>query len=205
MMNKKLLVFFLLSCFSFAQNSSFESVELTSIGPSVMGGRVVDLAVNPENPSEFYVAYASGGLWYTNNNGMSFTPVLDAAPSINCGTVNVDWNSGAIWVGTGEVNSSRSSYAGIGVLKSTDKGKTWENLGLPESHHISRICVNPKNQNEIIVGVLGHLYTKNNERGLYKTSDGGKTWKQTLFVNDETGVIDVVVDASNFDIQYAST
>jgi photosystem II stability/assembly factor-like uncharacterized protein len=205
MMNKKLLVFFLLSCFSFAQNSSFESVELTSIGPSVMGGRVVDLAVNPENPSEFYVAYASGGLWYTNNNGMSFTPVLDAAPSINCGTVNVDWNSGAIWVGTGEVNSSRSSYAGIGVLKSTDKGKTWENLGLPESHHISRICVNPKNQNEIIVGVLGHLYTKNNERGIYKTSDGGKTWKQTLFVNDETGVIDVVVDASNFDIQYAST
>ena len=169
-----------------------------------MSGRIVDLAVNPENPIEFYAAYASGGLWYTKNNGNSFTPVMDSAPTLNCGSVTVDWKSGTIWVGTGEVNASRSSYSGIGVLKSSDKGKTWENIGLPESHHVSRILVNPKNINEIIVGVIGHLYTKNKERGIYKTLDGGKTWKQTLFVNDETGVIDVVVSPNDFNIQYAA-
>lgn len=158
-----------------AQNYSLDSVEFKSIGPTIMSGRVVDLAVNPDNPIEFYAAYASGGLWYTNNNGTSFTPVMDSAETLNCGSVTVDWKSGTIWVGTGEVNSSRSSYSGIGVLKSSDKGKTWENLGLPESHHISRIIVNPKNTNEIIVGVVGHLYTKNSERGIYKTTDGGKS------------------------------
>lgn len=187
-----------------AQKYSLDSVEFKSIGPTIMSGRVVDLAVNPENPAEFYVAYASGGLWYTNNNGTSFSPIMDSAETLNCGTVTVDWNSGTIWVGTGEVNSSRSSYSGIGVLKSSDKGKTWENLGLPESHHISRIKVNPKNTNEIIVGVVGHLYTKNNERGIYKTIDGGKTWKQTLFVNDETGIIDVAVASDNFNTLYAA-
>ncbi len=187
-----------------AQNYSLDSVEFKSIGPTIMSGRVVDLAVNPDNPIEFYAAYASGGLWYTNNNGTSFTPVMDSAETLNCGSVTVDWKSGTIWVGTGEVNSSRSSYSGIGVLKSSDKGKTWENLGLPESHHISRIIVNPKNTNEIIVGVVGHLYTKNSERGIYKTTDGGKIWKQTLFVNDETGIIDVSFAPDNFNIMFAS-
>ena len=134
-----------------AQNIALDAVEFQSIGPTIMSGRIVDLAVNPQNPAEFYAAYASGGLWYTNNNGTSFTPVMDAAPTLNCGSLAVDWNSGTIWVGTGEVNSSRSSYSGIGVLKSSDKGKTWQSLGLPESHHISRIVVNPKNNNEIIL------------------------------------------------------
>jgi photosystem II stability/assembly factor-like uncharacterized protein len=203
-MKKLFLLSLFISSVVFAQDNLFTKVTFQNVGPTIMSGRIVDLAVNPESPIEFYAAYASGGLWYTNNNGTSFTPVMDSAPTLNCGSVTVDWKSGTIWVGTGEVNASRSSYSGIGVLKSSDKGKSWENLGLPESHHISRILVNPKNIDEITVGVVGHLYTKNKERGVYKTLDGGKTWQQTLFVNDETGIIDVVVSPNNFNIQYAA-
>jgi photosystem II stability/assembly factor-like uncharacterized protein len=203
-MKKLFLLSLFISSVVFAQDNLFTKVTFQNVGPTIMSGRIVDLAVNPESPIEFYAAYASGGLWYTNNNGTSFTPVMDSAPTLNCGSVTVDWKSGTIWVGTGEVNASRSSYSGIGILKSSDKGKTWENLGLPESHHISRILVNPKNTDEITVGVVGHLYTKNKERGVYKTLDGGKTWQQTLFVNDETGIIDVVVSPNNFNIQYAA-
>lgn len=190
---------------SVAQNSLFNQVEAKNIGPTIMSGRVVDLAVNPKKPTEFYVAYATGGLWYTNNNGTSFLPVMDAAETVNCGSVTVDWNSGTIWVGTGEVNASRSSYAGVGVLKSSDKGKTWENLGLNDSHHISRIWVNPSNLNEIVVAAVGHLYTTNKERGIYKSTDGGKTWKQTLFVADDTGIIDLAVSKSNPKIMFAAS
>ncbi len=184
---------------SFFKNLAFENV-----GPTVMSGRVVDVDVNPENPIEFYVGYATGGLWYTNNNGMSFVSVMDAAPTQNVGDIAIDWKNGTIWVGTGEVNSSRSSYAGIGILKSTDKGKTWQNMGLHDTHHISRILINPVNPDEIVVGAVGHLYTKNEERGIYKTTDGGKTWNKTLFVNNETGIIDVAVSPKNFKIQFAA-
>lgn len=186
------------------EQSLFQSLNLQNVGPTVMSGRVVDVDVNPENPTEFYVGYASGGLWYSNNNGMSFVPVMDNAPTQNVGDIAIDWKNGTIWVGTGEVNSSRSSYAGIGILRSDDKGKTWKNLGLTDSHHISRIVINPTNPNEVVVGVVGHLYTKNEERGIYKTTDGGKTWSKTLFVNDQTGIIDVAVSPKNFKIQYAA-
>ena len=199
------LLFLLLVQSSIAQNSLFNQVEAKNIGPTIMSGRVVDLAVNPNNPTEFYVAYATGGLWYTNNNGTSFSPVLDSAETVNCGSVTVDWNSGTIWVGTGEVNASRSSYAGVGVLKSSDKGKTWENLGLKDSHHISRIWVNPSNLNEIVVAAVGHLYTTNKERGIYKSNDGGKSWKQTLFVADDTGIIDLAVSKTNPKIMFAAS
>ncbi|MDP5001901.1 MAG: glycosyl hydrolase [Flavobacterium sp.] len=199
------ILFLLILQSSVAQNSLFNQVEAKNIGPTIMSGRVVDLAVNPKKPTEFYVAYATGGLWYTNNNGTSFLPVMDAAETVNCGSVTVDWNSGTIWVGTGEVNASRSSYAGVGVLKSSDKGKTWENLGLNDSHHISRIWVNPSNLNEIVVAAVGHLYTTNKERGIYKSTDGGKTWKQTLFVADDTGIIDLAVSKSNPKIMFAAS
>lgn len=189
---------------SFGQNMDLNALNLKNIGPTIMSGRIVDIAVNPNNPTEFYAAYASGGLWYTNNNGTSFEPVMDTAPTLNCGSVTVDWGTGTIWVGTGEVNSSRSSYAGIGILKSTDKGNTWENLGLKDSHHISRIWVNPSNNNEIIVGALGHLYTPNEERGVFKTVDGGKTWTKTLFINPDTGIIDISVASDNTQIMYAA-
>jgi photosystem II stability/assembly factor-like uncharacterized protein len=200
-------IFFLLILFqfkSFSQHNIFSQTKFQNIGPTIMSGRVVDIAVNEANTQEFYVAYASGGLWYTNNNGNSFEPVMDSAATQNCGAIAVDWTSGTIWVGTGEVNSSRSSYSGIGVLKSSDKGKTWQNMGLPESHHISKIYLNPTNNQEIIVSVLGHLYSKNEERGIYKSIDGGKSWKQTLFVNNETGIIDLTVAPNNPKIMFAS-
>ncbi|WP_299798661.1 glycosyl hydrolase [uncultured Maribacter sp.] len=185
-------------------SSLVKNIPLKNIGPSVMSGRVVDLAVNENNPTEYYVAYASGGLWYTNNNGNTFTPVMDETQTQNLGDIAVHWKSGTIWAGTGENNSSRSSYAGIGILKSTDKGKTWQHMGLSDSHHIGRIVVNPDNANEVTVGVTGHLYSTNKERGIYKTTDGGKTWKNTLFIDDKTGIIDVAVSPKNYNIQYAA-
>ncbi len=185
-------------------SSLVRNVPFENIGPSVMSGRVVDVAVNPDNTTEFYVGYASGGLWYTANNGTTFEPVLDTAETINVGDIAVDWKNGTIWVGTGENNASRSSYAGIGILKSVDKGKTWQNMGLRDSHHIGRIVINPNNPDEVVVGVTGHLYSSNEERGVYKTTDGGKTWSKTLFINNETGIIDLAFAPNTFDVMYAA-
>ena len=187
-----------------AHDSPVKNLPFKSIGPTIMSGRVVDFAVNPNNPIEFYVGYASGGLWHTNNNGTSFTPVMDNSPTQNVGCVAVDWQNGTIWVGTGEVNASRSSYAGIGLLKSDDKGKTWQNVGLTDSHHISSILINPSNPDEVIVGAVGHLYSTNDERGVFKTTDGGKTWRKTLFINDETGIIEISANPKNFNTMYAT-
>ncbi len=190
---------------SFAQESQVKNVPFTNIGPTIMSGRVVDFDVNPDNPNEFYVAYASGGLWYTNNNGTSFTPVADNTETQNMGDIAVDWNAGTIWIGTGESNSSRSSYAGIGILKSTDKGKTWNNVGLKDSQHIGRIIINKNNPNEVIVGAVGHLYTPNAERGIYKTTDGGKSWNKVLFIDNNTGIIDISVSPTNPNVMYAAS
>jgi photosystem II stability/assembly factor-like uncharacterized protein len=186
------------------KNSLVKNVVFKNIGPTVMSGRITDLAVNPENPIEFYAAYASGGLWHTKNNGTTFEPVLDNANTQNVGDIAVDWNSNTIWVGTGENNASRSSYAGIGILKSTDGGSTWQNMGLTDSHHIGRILINPNNPDEVTVGVTGHLYSPNSERGIYKTMDGGKTWQQTLFLDNLTGVIDMQHDPNNYNLMFAS-
>jgi len=142
------------------ESSLLKNIPFTQIGPTVMSGRVVDIAVNPNKPSEFYVGYASGGLWYTNNNGTSFTPMMEHAPTQNVGDIAVDWASGTIWIGTGENNSSRSSYAGIGLLKSTDKGATWQHMGLSDSHHIGRILINPTNPDEVVVGLRPLIYRK---------------------------------------------
>ncbi|WP_341220277.1 WD40/YVTN/BNR-like repeat-containing protein [Polaribacter atrinae] len=187
-------------------NSSLvKNIEFTNIGPTVMSGRVVDMDVNPNNTTEFYVGYASGGLWYTNNNGTTLTPVLDSALTQNIGDIAVDWKTGTIWVGTGENNSSRSSYAGIGILKSTDKGKTWTNVGLTDTHHIGRILINPNNSDEVIVGAIGHLYSSNEERGVFKTTDGGKTWTKSLFIDENTGIIDLDFAPENFNVMYAAS
>lgn len=188
-----------------SKNSIVRQVEFKNIGPTVMSGRVVDLSVNPENPTEFYVAYASGGVWHTVNNGTTFKPILDSSDTQNVGDIAVDWKSGTIWVGTGENNSSRSSYAGIGILKSSDNGKTWKNVGLYDSHHIGRILINPNNPDEVTVGVTGHLYSPNQERGVYKTTDGGQTWSQKLFIDEVSGVIDINYAPDNYNVMFATS
>lgn len=184
--------------------SVLNGIAFKNIGPSVMSGRVVDLDANPADPTEFYVAYASGGVWYTANNGQSFAPVFDSTDVLTIGDIAVNWKTGTIWVGTGEVNSSRSSYAGMGLYKSTDKGKTWKWMGLPDSHHIGKICLHPTDENIAWVAVLGHLYSPNAERGVYKTTDGGQTWKRTLFVDDNTGVVDLDINPINPEEVYAA-
>ena len=192
-------------------NSVLKDIKFRNIGPSTMSGRVVDIDVNPADPTEFYVAYSTGGLWYTTNNGQSLIPVFDKENVIGIGDIAVNWpapnqagKDRIIWVGTGEANSSRSSYAGIGVYKSNDNGKTWQYLGLPESHHIGKIDLHPTNNNIAWVAVLGHLYSANKERGVYKTTDGGKTWKQTLYIDDNTGVVDMDINPKNPDELYAA-
>ncbi len=187
------------------KTSIVKNIPFENIGPTVMSGRAIDVDVNPNNPSEFYVAYASGGLWHTTNNGSSFKPILDNYPTQNIGDIAVHWESRTIYVGTGENNSSRSSYAGIGILKTVDNGENWEHIGLSDSHHIGRILVNPNDKDEVVVGALGSLYTPNQERGIYKSRDGGKTWTKNLFLDNETGIIDVQHAPNNFNIIYASS
>jgi photosystem II stability/assembly factor-like uncharacterized protein len=200
------LVFTILFGFySNAQSNLIKNVPFTNIGPAIMSGRIVAIAVNPNQTTEFYAAYATGGLWYTKNNGTTFTCITNHAPTQNVGALAVDWQKGTIWLGTGESNSSRSSYAGIGVLKSNDHGETWQNVGLKDSHHIGKIIINKNNPNEVIVGVIGHLYSSNKERGIFKTVDGGKTWKNVLFINENTGVIDISESPINSDILYAAS
>ena len=187
------------------KNSLLKNVELKSVGPSIMSGRVVDIDVSPIDPTNFYIAYASGGLWVTKDNGISFTPLFDNEASMTIGDIAVDWNNGEIiWVGTGENNSSRSSYSGTGIYKSNDKGKTWQHIGLAETHHTGRIIISQDDPSTVWVAALGHLYSPNKERGVYKTTDGGKTWKQTLFIDDNTGAIDLAIDPNNTKILYAS-
>ena len=186
------------------KRSVLNTINFRNIGPSVMSGRVTDIDANPEDPTEFYVAYASGGLWYTRNNGLSFTPIFDSVEVITIGDIAVNWKTGTIWVGTGEVNSSRSSYAGIGVYKSTDKGKTWKYLGLAESQHIGKIQLDPTNDDIAWVAVLGHLYSSNKERGVYKTIDGGKTWQQSLSIDENTGAVDIDINPKNPSEVYAA-
>ncbi|MBL7560666.1 glycosyl hydrolase [Olleya sp. YSTF-M6] len=186
-------------------NSIVKNVAFQNIGPTVMSGRVVDLAVNPEKPSEFYVGYASGGLWYTANNGTTFSPVMDITQTQNIGDIAVDWKTGTIWVGTGENNASRSSYAGVGMFKSTDNGQNWQFVGLPDSHHVGRILINPNNVDEVTVGVTGALYSKSEDRGVYKTKDGGQTWSKTLFIDDASGIIDMQHAPNDYNTMFATS
>ncbi|HQW45384.1 MAG TPA: hypothetical protein PLX74_14470, partial [Chitinophagaceae bacterium] len=185
--------------------SLLNDIQFRNIGPTIMSGRVVDVDANPEDPTEFYVAYATGGLWHTTNNGQSFTPIMDSLDMLFIGDIAVNWTNKTriIWVGTGEVNSSRSSYSGIGMYKSSNNGKTWEYLGLPESHHIGKVQLHPSNPDIVWVAALGHLYSANKERGVYKTIDGGKTWKQTLYVDENTGCVDLDINPANPNEMYA--
>lgn len=186
------------------QNSLVGNVPFVNIGPSIMSGRVVDIEVSPTDPTHFYVAYASGGLWFTDNNGISFKPCFDNEMVMTIGDIAVDWTNNVIYIGTGENNSSRSSYSGVGIYKSSNQGKTWQHIGLSESHHIGRIVLNAKNPNTICVAAIGHLYSTNTERGIFKSIDGGNTWQHTLYIDDTTGCIDLVADIFDSNILYAA-
>lgn len=197
---------------AFAQPLSREllnSLRYRAIGPTRQSGRFVDFAVPEGQPYTFYAATASGGLWKTTNNGITFEPIFDYEKVFSIGDIAVaPSDPNIVWVGTGEANNSRSSYWGDGVYKSTDAGKTWKNMGLKESHHVGRIVIHPQNPEIVYVAALGHLYSENPERGLYKTIDGGQTWNKVLDVTVEgraIGVVDVAMDPTNPDILYAAT
>ncbi|MEE4258810.1 MAG: hypothetical protein V2I62_03560, partial [Bacteroidales bacterium] len=187
-------------------NETFSGLELRSIGPSFKSGRIADIAIHPENNNTWYVAVGSGGVWKTTNSGTTFTPVFDDQPVYSIGCVTIDHqNTHTIWVGTGENVGGRHVGYGDGVYRSKDGGSTWENMGLKESQHISKIIVHPDNSDVIWVAAQGPLWNKGGERGLYKSVDGGINWKKVLGDDEWVGVTDIVMDPRNPDRLYAAT
>jgi photosystem II stability/assembly factor-like uncharacterized protein len=176
-----------------------------SIGPANMSGRITAVAVVANRPAVQYISAASGGLWKTVNNGTTWTPVFEDEKSASIGDVAVaPSNPDIVWVGTGEANARNSVSWGDGVYKSTNAGKTWKNMGLRDSHHIGRVVIHPKNPDVVYVAALGHVWGPNKERGLYKTTDGGKTWEQIKYPGEDTGFIDLVMDPSDPETLYAA-
>ncbi len=185
--------------------SPYAGLKWRSVGPVVQGGRLVDMEVVPGQPYTFYAAYASGGLWKTSNNGHTFEPLFDDQPTMIMGDIAVDPNQPeTVWVGTGENNSSRSSYGGMGVFRSDDGGQNWRHMGLGESDRIGRILIDPNNSDRIYAAALGKLYTPGGQRGVYRSSDGGKSWQQVLKGGDWTGVIDLVFKPGDANTLYAA-
>ena len=181
------------------------SLAWRSIGPAVTAGRIADLAVNPNQPNEYYLAVASGGVWKTTNNGTTFTPIFDNEGSYSIGCITIDpTTTSTVWVGTGENNNQRSVAYGDGVYKSLDGGNSWKNMGLKNSEHISKIIVDPRNSDIVYVAAYGPLWAEGGERGVYKTINGGETWERIQFVSDNTGASDLVMDPNNPDILYVA-
>jgi photosystem II stability/assembly factor-like uncharacterized protein len=181
-------------------------LELRSLGPTLTSGRIQDIAVDPRNRSVWYVAAASGGLWKTTNRGLTWKPIFDDHGSYSLGVVVVDpKNPDVVWLGTGENQSQRSVGFGDGVYKSTDAGATWKNVGLPSSEHIGKILIDPRNSDVVYVASQGPLWAPGGDRGLYRTTDGGKTWSAVLTVSPDTGVTDVCFDPRNPDVLYAAS
>lgn len=185
---------------------TFNGLRLRSIGPALTSGRVIGFAVDPTNPARYYAAAASGGVWKTINNGTTWIPVFDKEGSYSIGAIVLDpKNPLTVWVGTGENNSQRSVSYGNGVYRSDDGGKTWKNLGLKASEHIGRIAIDLKDSNTVYVAAQGPLWGPGGDRGLYKTTDNGKTWKKILSISDNTGVTDIVIDPQDPDTLYAAS
>ena len=184
----------------------FSGLELREIGPALTSGRIVDLAVDPRDPHTWFVAAAAGGVWKTTNAGTTFTPIFDDQSSFSIGCVTIDpRNSLVVWVGSGENNSQRSVSMGDGVYKSVDGGKSWKNAGIAKSEHIGKIVVDPRDSNVVYVAAQGPLWAPGGDRGLYKTTDSGKTWKPILTISENTGVTDIVLDPSSPDTLYAAS
>jgi photosystem II stability/assembly factor-like uncharacterized protein len=184
---------------------TFAGLELREIGPALTSGRIIDLAVDPRDARVWFVATAGGGVWKTTNGGTTFKPVFDGEKSFSIGCVTIDpRDSLVVWVGSGENNSQRSVSMGDGVYKSVDGGKSWKNVGLEKSEHIGKIVVDPRDSNVVYVAAQGPLWAPGGDRGLYKTTDGGKTWNRVLNISENTGVTDVVLDSTNPDILFAA-
>ncbi len=188
------------------KTSPVAGISFRSAGPEIQGGRIVDIEALAKLPDSLFVAFASGGLWRTDNRGGSWTPLFDNESSMTIGDIALADSEGkTIYVGTGENNSSRSSYSGTGIFKTTDGGKSWKNVGLADSHHIGRILVDPRNPRVVYVASMGHLYTDDGQRGVFKSTNGGGTWTLVLSVSDRTGVIDLAADPSRPDVLYVAT
>ncbi|MGA2297782.1 MAG: glycosyl hydrolase [FCB group bacterium] len=186
--------------------ANFSGLKPRLIGPGLTSGRVVDFAVNPKMKSTFYVAVACGGVWKTTNAGISFAPIFDGQKSFSIGCLALDPNNPhVVWVGTGENNSQRSVSYGDGIYKSNDDGKTWTQMGLKKSEHIGKIVIDSRNSEVVYVAAQGPLWGPGGDRGLYKTTDGGKNWEKVLTISDNTGVSDIAMDPSNSDVLYASS
>ncbi len=188
-----------------ASMDKFKSLEFREIGPAVMGGRIDDFAAVESNPNIVYAGVASGGVWKTTNNGTTWEPVFEKEGVSTIGDIAIaPSDPSVIWVGSGEPNNRQSSSWGDGIYKSTDAGKTWKNMGLTETHHIGRVVIHPKNPEVVYAAALGHLWGPNPDRGVYKTSDAGKTWSQVLKISNDTGVSDMAMDPESPDTLYAA-
>jgi photosystem II stability/assembly factor-like uncharacterized protein len=187
-------------------SSIYNQLKLRNIGPAVTGGRISDFAFNAKNPAQYFVATASGGLWKTDNAGVTWKAIADSMPSYSYGDVTMDPNnSSVIWAGTGENNSQRSVAYGDGVYKSVDGGNSWNNVGLKNSEHISEILIDPRDSDVVYAASQGPLWSKGGDRGLYKTTDGGNTWSNVLEISQHTGVSDIAFDPENPDVLYATS
>ena len=183
---------------------AFQRLEWRSIGPANMGGRTADVEGVPGNANIVYVATASGGLWKTVNGGVTWKPIFERQETFSIGDIALaPGNPDVVWVGTGESNVRNSVSFGDGVYKSTDGGKNWQHMGLKDTEHISAIAIHPQNPDIVYVGALGHAFAPNDERGVFMTTDGGKTWTKTLYIDKEHGVSDLEIDPTNPNILYA--
>jgi photosystem II stability/assembly factor-like uncharacterized protein len=186
--------------------AAVSGLPLRSIGPALMGGRIADVAVHPRDKHTWYVAAGSGGVWKTTNAGVTFSPIFDAQPSYSIGALAIDpRNPEIVWVGTGENVSGRHVGWGDGVYRSRDGGRSWQRMGLPQSQHIGRILIDPRDGNTVLVAAEGPLWSPGGERGAYRTTDGGVTWAAVLTIDENTGVTDLEFDPSNPDVVYAAS
>ncbi|HXM77368.1 MAG TPA: glycosyl hydrolase, partial [Thermoanaerobaculia bacterium] len=187
------------------QSETFKGLELRSLGPALTSGRITDIAVDPRNTSRWFVAAADGGVWRTGNGGVTFQPVFDAEVSHSIGCVTIDPKDPyVVWVGSGENNSQRVVGYGDGVYRSEDGGESWKNMGLKSSEHIAKIVIDPRDSNVVYVAAQGPLWGPGGDRGVYKTTDGGKTWKSSLSISENTGATDVLLDPRDPDVLYAA-